>query len=322
MRFVAAFRRVATLQQCRIAVAAATRAASSSCSSAQDNIIDAARARQLLDGKEAKFIDVRAPDAYSEGHIPTAANIHTFFTYLATSDPSGVQNLTDTFTRELRRAGIDGDGKEHVVTYENSLNTLYGASCRALYILKLLGHPRVSVLAGGYEGWAKNGHPTTTESQETREGTFQPKWNASIWKGKDDILKALGDSNTVLLDVRDLDEWKGESSSPYGVDFAPRKGRLPTATHILWKDFMESQSGDNKDEGLVKFKSPQEIRSICAAKGITPDTDIIVYCFKGARASNTYLALKEAGFKRVSNYFASWNEWSRDDRLEIDSKHI
>lgn len=30
----------------------------------------------------------------------------------------------------------------------------------------------------------------------------------------------------ILLDVRDKDEWIGESSSPYGKDFAPRKGRL------------------------------------------------------------------------------------------------
>ena len=99
-------------------------------------IVDASKARQLLESKEAKFIDVRAPESYSEGHIPTAANVHTFFTYLPTSDDRGVRDLTDTFTEELRNAGIYGN--EHVVTYENSLNTLYGASCRALYILRLL----------------------------------------------------------------------------------------------------------------------------------------------------------------------------------------
>ena len=106
--------------------------------------------------------------------------------YLATSDASGVR---DPYTEELRRGGVNGD--EHVVTYENSLNTLYGASCRALYIMKLLGHPRVSVLGGGYEGWVQDGHPTTTEVQQTAEGSFQPKWNPSMWKG----------TNTVLLDV-------------------------------------------------------------------------------------------------------------------------
>jgi thiosulfate/3-mercaptopyruvate sulfurtransferase len=294
-----------------VSVAVSSRLASTA---AANTIIDAAKARQLLESKEAKFIDVRAPEGYSEGHIPTAANVYTFFTYLATSDDRGVRDLTDTFTEELRNAGIYGN--EHVVTYENSLNTLYGASCRALYILRLLGHPRVSVLGGGYEGWVQDAHPTTTETQHIPKGNFQPKWTPSMWKGKAEVLEALGNSNTVLLDVRDSVEWKGESSVAEGVPFVtPRKGRLPGATHILWKDFMETG-----ESGQVRFKRPEEIRSMCETKGVTPDKEVIVYCFKGARASNTYLALKDAGFENVSNYFASWNEWSRDDKLEIDSK--
>jgi thiosulfate/3-mercaptopyruvate sulfurtransferase len=308
------FRRVpTTVQRTAAAAVSVTVGSRLASTAAASTIIEAAKARQLLESKEAKFIDVRAPESYSEGHIPTAANVHTLFTYLPTSDDRGVRDLTDTFTEELRNAGIDGN--EHVVTYENSLNTLYGASCRAFYILRLLGHPRVSVLGGGYEGWVQDGHPTTTEAKQLAKGTFQPKWNPSMWKGKMDVTEVLGDPNTVLLDVRDLDEWKGESSSPYGVDFAPRKGRLPGATHILWKDFMET-----RESGQMRFKRPEEIRSMCEAKGVTPDKEVIVYCFKGARASNTYLALKDAGFENVSNYFASWNEWSRDDKLEIDSK--
>jgi len=57
----------------------------------------------------------------------------------------------------------------------------------------------------------------------------------------------------------------------------------------------------------------------CTTVGITPDTEVCIYCFKGARASNSYLALKEAGVKNVSIYFGSWNEWSRDESLPIDA---
>ena len=284
-------------------------------SQAAERIIDANRARELLDAKEARFIDVRAPKSYSEGHIPTAANVHAFFTYLATSDARGVQDLTDTFGDALQAAGVSGTEGEHVVTYENSLQTLYGASCRAFYVLKLLGHPRVSVLDGGFEGWKQGGHPITQDAQPVARGTFQPGWSPSQWRGKKEVLDALDNPNVVLLDVRDLEEWKGESSSPYGVDFAPRKGRIPGSTHILWTDFMKADG-----TGCMYLKEPGEIQEMCAAKGITPDKEVIVYCFKGARASNTYLALREAGFENVSNYFASWNEWSRDENLKIDSK--
>ena len=45
-----------------------------------------------------------------------------------------------------------------------------------IYILRLLDHPRVSVLDGGYEGWVQDGHPTTTAHPErklpTKMGSF------------------------------------------------------------------------------------------------------------------------------------------------------
>ena len=41
--------------------------------------------------------------------------------------------------------------------------------------------------------------------------------------------------------------------------------------------------------------------------------------FKGARASNTLVALKEAGVENVTLYFGSWNEWSRDPSLPIET---
>jgi 3-mercaptopyruvate sulfurtransferase SseA len=52
--------------------------------------------------------------------------------------------------------------------------------------------------------------------------------------------------------------------------------------------------------------------------GITQNTPVYLYCFKGARASNTFLALKNAGVKDVRMYFGSWNEWSRDPSLPIE----
>ena len=66
------------------------------------------------------------------------------------------------------------------------------------------------------------------------------------------------------------------------------------------------------------FKSADEIRAECATVGITSDMPVFLYCFKGARASNTFVALKEAGIKDVRIYFGSWNEWSRDPSLPIE----
>jgi len=37
---------------------------------------------------------------------------------------------------------------------------------------------------------------------------------------------AVADKRIVKRDGRDVDAWIGESSSPYGKDFCPRKGRM------------------------------------------------------------------------------------------------
>lgn len=67
------------------------------------------------------------------------------------------------------------------------------------------------------------------------------------------------------------------------------------------------------------MKDNQEVIQMCSQMGINQHQKIIVYCFKGARASNSLIALREAGFTQVTNYFASWNEWAMNFNLNIDA---
>ena len=128
----------------------------------------------------------------------------------------------------------------------------------------------------------------------------------------DQVKQALDDPFIALLDVRDIDEWIGESSSAHGIDYCPRKGRIPGAFWIEWYQLMKPiASGSRKN-------SKDEVLAECATVGITVDTPIYIYCFKGVRASNSFLALKVAGIKDVRIYFASWNEWSRNEDLPIE----
>lgn len=153
-----------------------------------------------------------------------------------------------------------------------------------------------------------------TEKKEVSPGDFTAKWTPEFWSDKEEVLKAINNPDYTIVDVRDPEEWSGESSSPYGRDFVPRKGRIPGAKHLFWKELMEVKNG------VTYLKSPEEIRKIAKDKGIEPEKKVIVYCFKGARASNTLVGLREAGFERVSNYFASWNEWSKDFELPVDDR--
>lgn len=276
-------------------------------------LLNPAELLALQSAEPVVIIDTRDAEAYAAGHIEGAVNLREVFTYLATSTPDGLQALRDTFAAHLGAVGLSG--RETAVFYEDALHSGYGQSCRGYYLLTWLGYPRVKVLNGGFSAWRAAGLPVSTAPVTPAPALFptdlQP---ADVMLTREDMQAALGTS-VKLLDVRDVDEWIGDSSSPYGKDFAPRKGRLPGARWIEWYRFMKPSP-----QGPV-FKTPAEVRAECATAGIGPGDTVYLYCFKGARASNTFLALRQAGFQDVRMYFGSWNEWSRDEDLPIETGH-
>lgn len=274
-------------------------------------LLDPKELLERLNNGDVIPIDTRDPESFAVGHIPGAINAHDIFTYLATSTPEGQKELQTKFAAIFGAAGLSG--KELAVVYEESLNTGFGQSCRGYYLLKFLGYPRAAVLHGGFQAWSEENLPTTIEVSTPTPKSFpvDPKAATLIVDAKT-MLEAVNDPSIVKLDVRDVDEWVGTSSSPYGADFCPRKGRIPGARWLEWYRMMKPGKS-----GPV-FKGKEEILAECQTVGITPDTPVILYCFKGARTSNTFVALKEAGVRDVRTYFGSWNEWSRDPALPIE----
>lgn len=277
-------------------------------------LISPAQLQSMSESLPTVIIDTRSPDAYEAGHIPGAVNIHDIFTFLATSSKEGLEELRGKFAEAFGAAGLSGE--EVAVIYEDSMNTGFGQSCRGYFLLEFLGYPKAAILHGGYQAWVAESMPVSTEEVTPEPKTFPvDEAAASVMLTKEDMLSSLEDSEIVKLDVRDVDEWVGTSSSPYGIDFCPRKGRIPGAVWLEWYRMMKP------GEEVPVFKSQEELQAECTTVGISPDSTVYLYCFKGARASNTFVALKEAGVKDVRLYFGSWNEWSRDPELPIEGGH-
>jgi thiosulfate/3-mercaptopyruvate sulfurtransferase len=274
-------------------------------------LVSANELSDMLRKEPTVLIDTRDPDVYAEAHIAEAVNLREVFTYLAMSTPEGVRDLRDTFATTFGKAGLGG--AETAVVYEQSMSTGFGQSCHGYVLLRALGYPKIKVLHGGYAAWVAAGLPSTTAVPTPVYKTFpiDPK-AMRILVDLEGMKAAVRDTRTIKLDVRDVDEWISESSSPYGKDFCPRKGRIPGAVWIEWYRMMKPTPAG------PMFKSPAEILAECATVGITADTAVIIYCFKGARGSNTFVALEEAGIRNVGIYFGSWNEWSRDPSLPIE----
>ena len=267
---------------------------------------------QAMMGPSVVVIDTRSPDAYAAGHIPGAVNVHEIFTFLATSTPEGMAELRSKFAEAFGKVGLSG--AETAVCYEGSMNSGFGQSCRGYFLLSWLGYDKAMVLHGGFQAWTAAGLPVSTDPTTPAPKTFPlSDKGASMMIDRDAMLASLDDPAIVKLDVRDVDEWIGTSSSPYGPDFCPRKGRIPGAKWLEWYRLMKPTAAG------PMFKTPDEILAEAHTAGVGPTTPVYLYCFKGARASNTLVALKEAGITDVRMYFGSWNEWSRDPALPIES---
>lgn len=265
----------------------------------------------LLSGENVVLIDTREPEDFIVEHIPGAINLYDIFTYLATEENGGYNAMVKHFAQLFGNAGIEGH--ERVIIYEDAMDNGYGRSCRGYFLLKLLGHKNVSVLHGGFQGWIRNKGAVTKEINIPVPKNFKVEIDNTMIVDYREMLKALNRPDIKILDVRDHAEWIGVSSSPYGPDFAPRKGRLPGAIWIEWYNMMKII------DSIPMFKSPEELREIFAASGITKESKVIIYCFKGARTSNVYICMKMAGIENVRCYFAAWNEWSRMPELPIET---
>ena len=263
-------------------------------------------------GPGAVVIDTRAPEMFAAGHIEGAVNINEIFTYLSTSTPEGLAEMRQKFADAFGAAGVSGD--ETVVFYEESMASGFGQSFRGYFLLSWLGYEKAGVLHGGMAAWKAAGMPVTAEASAPAPATFPlSDAGAHMLVDRDGMLAAVKDPSIVKLDVRDVDEWIGVSSSPYGPDFCPRKGRIPGSVWIEWYRLMKPTPAG------PMFKSGPEILAECHTVGITPASSVYLFCFKGARASNTLVALREAGVTDVRMYFGSWNEWSRDESLPIET---
>lgn len=275
-------------------------------------VLSPADALSLQRSGEAVIIDVRDKDDYKQEHIAGAVSIPQIFYHLSTTTPAELAESKSVFEELFCRAGVTSDTV--IILYEDGFTSRFGGSFRGWWWLSYFGHEKAAVLDGGYKAWKAADLPVNNEPVVRERSDFAVTVNDDVLAYKEDVLAAIADENVVLLDNRDAVEWYCESSSPYDTpdkDFSPRRGRIPGATWVEWTELMD-------DSESPSFKSSKDIRQIMLNNGITTDDDIIIYCFKGSRASNTFAALKLAGFTKLRNYLGSWYEWAVDDDLPIE----
>ena len=248
------------------------------------------------------IIDTRPAEDFAKGHLPGASHFDLFGLSLVDTSDAPLRAFMYMIHHVLELRGVN-ETKE-VVFYEGNSGM---RAARGVWFLEYYGHANVKMLDGGMQAWLAAGAPVTIEGTAPKAAAFKTAERREVLATADDVLGALDQKDTIILDTRSEGEHFGTMVR------AARGGAIPHSIHIEWTDNLD---------GTGKFKSNTELKAMYDRAGVTPDKEVYSYCQGGYRAAHSYVALRLLGFARVRNYIGSWKEWGdrTDLPLEIPQK--
>jgi thiosulfate/3-mercaptopyruvate sulfurtransferase len=269
-------------------------------------ILDATRhpSSEQRDAKQ-EFIDKHIPgalfldiDAFSNQDPTTAHN------NLLLLEPAQL-------SEKLAQFGIKNDYK--IILYDNSsMHT----SCRALWMLKMVGHnPQLLyILDGGIKAWEQYGGKTEAG------GVLCNSTKPYLVNLQLQHLRSLAEIKTNLqhpaeqiMDARHPVRFCGGQENNPGV----RSGHIPGSYCLPYFSFFDAN-------GL--WKSVDKIRQLFFDIGAELKAPVISTCGSGITAPIINFALDIVGHEKHAMYNGSWNEWGSEKiythELSIEERPI
>src|SRR6478672_308926 len=140
------------------------------------------------------LMDLRPPEAYSNGHIPGARSFDIFGISLIDTRPQPLEAFLWIIEHLIQAKGVNSDST--VVIYDDVAGM---RSARLFWFLEFFGHDDVHVLNGGFAAWQAAGLPITHEAVVVPEpGNFKMKPRRELLATVDDVLARLNKPSTII----------------------------------------------------------------------------------------------------------------------------
>lgn len=232
-------------------------------------------------------VDAQNNSSYLKGHLENAVNIER--SSINISDP--VPNSLATKEIVSAVAGTVGlTVDSNIVIYDDNKNM---DSSRLFWTLKNYGHKGdILVVSGGLEALKKAGAKVSTDVVTVAAAEYKATSFNNDSLIKKDVINSMIDNpitNFKLIDVRSTDEYTA--------------GTIPGSIHINHEDNLNAD---------LTYKSAAEIQKMYKKLGILPTDEIAMFCKSSIRATNSYVALYNAGYRNLKVYDGAWLEWSKD----------
>lgn len=254
--------------------------------SAQE-LISAADLSKQLKNDDYVVVSAELEPVYSKVHITNSVNV-PYKAFFKEGDIEGLLVADDEIKKIFGANGIS-ESKTIVVYDEGSMKY----ASRVAWILKYMGATKVYVLDGGMNAWKAGRKPVTKNPTIVKAATFNGTANKAMIASMDDVKAALSNAGAVVVDAREVGEYKGlENKST---------GHVKGAVNVDHNTIQDDKS---------LMKSADELAKIFAAAGVTKDKAVILYCSTGVRTAKEYIALTEIlKYPNVKVYDGGYNEW-------------
>jgi thiosulfate/3-mercaptopyruvate sulfurtransferase len=254
------------------------------------------------DGSKVPYNVVPGRHTYEAGHIPNADFLDLQGEF---SDQGTELRFMMPAVAQLEAAfGRHGIGaNSRVVLY--SIGTAMWAT-RFWWMLKSLGFDNVFVLDGGLDKWKAEGRAIESgPAKGYQPATFTAKPRSGYFVGKQDVLAAKDDRNTVVVNALGPQFHKGLEPSRYG-----RPGRIPGSCNVSAATLLDPQT--------KAFVPLADAEKRFASQGITREKRVVAYCGGGISATIDLFLLYLLGYDNLTLYDGSMGEWAKDASLPIE----
>lgn len=251
--------------------------------------------------------DLLAPDAgheaWLEAHIPGAvyADLDRDLSGPVTPDTGRHPLPTTARARQtFSRLGIDA--ATAVVAYDDGNGAI---ASRAWWLLRWLGHRRVTVLDGGLAAWRARNLPLESGATEAERREFPVSEHPDWLLSSAEIVARLGAGRDLrLVDARDAARFRGETEP---ID--AKAGHIPGSRNLPFSDCLQP-------DGTWMTAAALRER-LAAVLGDDRSAEWGVMCGSGVTACHLAISGLLAGYREPRVYVGSWSEWIRDPARPI-----